>query len=38
MGYEPKSPCRDNFLSDSDDVLEEELLTELLFPIEIMKI
>ena len=33
QGYEPKSPCRDLYLNDPDDVPEEELLTELLIPV-----
>lgn len=30
--YEPKTPCRDNYLNDPDDVPEEEVLKELLIP------
>ncbi|PWR70452.1 MerR family transcriptional regulator [Methanospirillum stamsii] len=33
QGYEPKTPCRDNYLNDPNDVPEEELLTELLIPV-----
>jgi effector-binding domain-containing protein len=33
QGFEPKSPCRDNYLNDPNEVAEEELLTELLIPI-----
>lgn len=33
QGFEPKTPCRDNYLNDPKDVSEEELLTELLIPV-----
>lgn len=33
QGLEPKTPCRDNYLNDPNEVAEEELLTELLIPV-----
>jgi len=33
QGYNPKAPCRDQYLNDPGEVPEEELLTELLIPV-----
>ena len=34
QGLEPQSPCRDYYLNDPNEVAEEELLTELLIPVD----